>query len=67
MIASTIFTLIALRHYNYGDTEGILLDTVSTGALSMISAFFIITSKPEFTATQKPNELAENTETEPRE
>ena len=67
MIASTIFNLIATRHYNYGYTEGILLDTVSTGALSIISAFFIITSKTEFTATQKPTEPAENTETEPRE
>lgn len=66
MAASTIFTLITTWHYNYGYTEGILLATVPTGALSIISTIFIITSKTEFTATKKPTETEpeENTETE---
>jgi glucan phosphoethanolaminetransferase (alkaline phosphatase superfamily) len=66
VIASTIFTLIATWYYNYGYTEGILLATVSTGALSIMSTIFIITSKTEFTATTKPTEPEpkENTETE---
>ncbi len=65
MIASTIFTLIVTWYYNYGYTEGILLATVPTGALSIISAIFIIKSKTEFTATQKPTEPEPAEETEP--
>jgi hypothetical protein len=67
MLASTIFTLIATWYYNYGYTEGILLATIPTGAFSIISTIFIITSKTEFTKTTKPTEPAENTETEPQE
>lgn len=66
MVASTIFTLVT-GLYNYGYTEGILLATIPTGALSIISIIFIIKSKTEFTTTPKPTEaeLEENTESDP--
>jgi Ca2+/Na+ antiporter len=64
ILASTIFTLTATWHYNYGFTEGALLATVPTVALSIISTIFIIKSKTEFTGTTKPTETEENTELE---
>ena len=64
VLASTIFTLIATRYYNYGFTEGILIATVPTVALSSISTIFIIKSKTEFTGTPEPAETEENTELE---
>jgi hypothetical protein len=67
MLASTIFTFIAIWHYQYGFTEGILLSGVSIGAFSIVSTVFVVKSKTEFariTETTEPAEDNEATETE---
>lgn len=72
MLASALFTLIVVRQFEYGFTEGILLSGVSIGAFSIISAVFTIKSKTDFaensedTKTESTaSETAEDTEPEP--
>jgi hypothetical protein len=48
MLASALFTFIALWRYQYGYPEGILLSGISIGAFSLISALFVLRSKSEF-------------------
>jgi len=73
MLASALFTFIAVRQFEYGFTEGILLSGISIGAFSIISAVFTIKSKSEFAETTEPEESeppeateTEFTETEPQ-
>ncbi|MCW4044915.1 MAG: zinc-ribbon domain-containing protein [Candidatus Bathyarchaeota archaeon] len=49
MLASALFTFIAIWYYQYGYTEGILLSGISISAFSTASAVFVMHSKPEFT------------------
>jgi hypothetical protein len=63
MLASTIFTFIAVWHYQYSFTEGILLSGISIGAFSIVSTVFTIISKTEFTDTTETTETTEDTET----
>lgn len=49
MLASALFTLIAVWHYQYNFSEGILLSGISIAAFSIASAVFVFKSKTEFT------------------
>ena len=48
MLASALFTFIALWRYQLGYPEGILLSGIPIGAFSLISALFVLRSKFEF-------------------
>jgi DNA-directed RNA polymerase subunit RPC12/RpoP len=48
MLASTLFTFIALWQYQYGYPEVVLLSGISIGAFSLASALFVVRSKSEF-------------------
>lgn len=48
MLASALFTFIALWQYQYGYPDSILLSGISIGAFSLISALFVLRSKSEF-------------------
>ena len=49
MLASALFTLIAVWYYQYGFSEGILLSGISIAAFSIASAVFVFKSKTKFT------------------
>ena len=49
MLASALFTFIAVWRYQYGFTDVILLSGISIGVFSLASAVFVAKSKTEFT------------------
>ena len=48
MLASALFTFIALWQYQYGYIESIVLSEIATGAFSLIGALLVVKSKSEF-------------------
>ena len=52
MLASALFTFIALWRYQFGFPDALLLLGISIGVFSLASAVFVIRSKTEFTQTE---------------
>lgn len=48
MLASAVFTFIALWQYQYGYLEIIMLSGIATGTFSLTSVLFVIKSKSKF-------------------
>lgn len=53
VLASAVFTFIAVWQYQYGYTEVMLLSEISMGVFSVASAVFVVKSKTEFTESAR--------------